>query len=108
MKGCAKWVVIVWSILCLLGIVIGMANVGDSMNKRPAYTDAEKAGQGIGIGCGLGMWVFAWAAVALPAFIIFVITGGNNKGNAETRLCNSCGKYYEGQPKFCPNCGKTC
>jgi membrane protein implicated in regulation of membrane protease activity len=25
---------------------------------------------------------------------------------AASRLCIECGKYYDGEPKFCPNCGK--
>lgn len=24
----------------------------------------------------------------------------------KTALCKECGKFYEGNPRFCPNCGK--
>jgi hypothetical protein len=27
--------------------------------------------------------------------------------NRPVALCPHCGKYYEGTPKFCPNCGKA-
>ncbi len=48
-----------------------MINAGKDLGHN--MNDMEAAGATIGIGCGMGMWVMIWAAIALPAFIIFVM-----------------------------------
>ena len=105
MKSVAKWITILWSAFCLIGMFAGLAEVGESLNQ--AMDEYEQAGAGIGIGCGLFLWFFAWAAIAGPAFIVWAVSGKKEKEQPTSKpcLCNSCGKYYEGTPKFCPNCG---
>jgi hypothetical protein len=112
MKNVAKWIAIVWSGFCLIGIVYGMANVGKMKDTSPKseYTEAGKA---IGVGCGLGMWAGIWLAIAGPATIIYLLSGKKTviaevivESNKTGTLCAECGKYYEGKQNFCPNCGK--
>ena len=110
MKSFAKWLAIIWSIICLIGIFYGIANVGDSIDSSDEY---ESAGAAIGLGCGLGIWIIFWLVIAGPAIIIYLVSGKKDpkttkeptKDN-ETELCNECGKYFDGKPQFCPNCGK--
>jgi hypothetical protein len=107
LKSVAKWVLILWSLFCLFGVLTGMANVGKSMEGK---TGAEETGATLGLGCGMAMWVGIWAAIALPALIIFLVSGKSTPQISMTptssaRLCANCGKYYDGTPKFCPNCG---
>ncbi|MDP8267906.1 MAG: hypothetical protein P9L97_04180 [Candidatus Tenebribacter davisii] len=110
MRSFAKWVAIIWSIICLIGIIYGMANVGDSFDSSDDY---ESAGAAIGLGCGLGIWIIFWFVIAGPALIIYTVSGKKIKKSKnvieskDSSLCQACGKYYEGSPKFCPNCGKS-
>jgi TM2 domain-containing membrane protein YozV/predicted RNA-binding Zn-ribbon protein involved in translation (DUF1610 family) len=83
---------------------------------------------------GMGILYFLFSPTFIPLAIslieVFLISGqvtrynqqkateialmlGVTSSNAPTlskttqpNLCIECGKYYEGQPKFCPNCGK--
>ena len=111
MKAVAKWIAILWSIFCLIGVVIGVMNVGSSM--KTTDDQLEQTGQVVGLGCGMGIWLVVWAVIALPALLVWVLTGkkapiqermDTQKGNVS--LCKECGKYYEGRTDFCPNCGK--
>jgi hypothetical protein len=110
MKNIAKWVLILWSAFCFFGVLYGMTAVGDQMQKG---SDAAKAGTAIGAGCGMAMWVVIWAALALPALIIWLVAGKKKEptpvlatdSSTVAKLCTSCGKYYDGTPSFCPNCG---
>ncbi len=107
-KRAAKWVLILWSLFCLFGVVVGMSNVGKSM--AGMNTDPERAGATIGFGCGMAMWVGIWAAIALPALVIFLVSGKAppqipTTPTSSVKLCPKCGKYYDGTPTFCPNCG---
>ena len=110
MKRLAKWVLIIWSIFCLLGAIAGMASVGGHIGQLS--DEAQKTGATIGLGCGMAMWVGIWAAIALPALIVYLVTGKKEsvhvvvESDRISTLCKECGKYYEGKPSFCPNCGK--
>lgn len=104
MKNVAKWIVLGWSIICLIGVVYGMVSVGKHM--EGLQDEAQKAGATIGVGCGMGMWVGIWLAIAGPALIIYLVSGKKKDEAVKTKLCIECGKYYEGNPKFCPSCGK--
>jgi len=109
MKKFAKWVVILWSLFCLFGVIYGMVNIGKlAINKNNEY---ERAGRTIGAGCGMGMWVGIWLAIAGPGMLIYAVTGNKEEKTAmdmqrESKLCKNCGKYYEGTQNFCPHCGK--
>ena len=65
----AKWTTIGWSVLCLFFLFSGLSNVSSV-----GSSDAEKAGAVIGVGCGMGVIFVIWAAVALPAAIIWVVS----------------------------------
>jgi len=83
MKKAAKWVVILWSVFCLFGVIYGMANVGKELgNTKNEYEDA---GAAIGLGCGMGMWVGIWLAIAGPGMFIYLIAGKVANG---VRSCN--------------------
>jgi hypothetical protein len=108
MKNFAKWVVILWSLFCLFGVISGMINVGKNFDMKNEY---ERAGSTIGLGCGMGMWVGIWLAIAGPGMFIYVIASNKEKKTEipiqrEPKLCKECGKYYEDSPNFCPHCGK--
>ena len=109
MKTAAKWIAILWSIFCLFGVFSGMANVGHQLNQ--SGSELERGAAGIGIGCGLGVWLVAWAVIAGPALIIWTVTEKKEAArelsqiSKQPNLCRHCGKYYEGEVQYCPNCG---
>ena len=111
MKSFAKWVLILWSGFCLFGVFYGLAMVGKTIEQG---SDAAKAGSTIGAGCGMGLWIAIWGAIALPALIIWLVSGqkakvtpeGERTSPSNPKLCSSCGKYFDGTPNFCPSCGK--
>lgn len=112
MKNVAKWVAIIWSLFCLLGIIVGMRNVSKMEDTSPK-SEYTETGKTIGVGCGLGMWAGIWLAIAGPATIIYLLSGKktviaevNVESSKTVTLCAECGKYYEGKNNFCPNCGK--
>lgn len=115
MKTFAKWVAIIWSVFCLLGVIVGMGNVGKSLDS--SGSDAAQAGAALGIGCGMAMWLTVWAVIAGPAFLVYLLAGKKSDITLTTavaesqrtaaKLCRECGKYYDGTPSFCPNCGKS-
>lgn len=112
MKNVSKWILIIWSILCFIGICWGVMSV--AAQSSPTSNEYESAGQAIGLGCGMGIWFVIWIALAGPALAVYVVSGKKEAQKveivqrpfAQTSLCKECGKYYEGQQKFCPNCGK--
>jgi uncharacterized membrane protein len=110
MKVVAKWVLIIWSGLCLIGIIAGLANVGNTVGKTSS--DAESAGAALGMGCGMGVLLVIWAAIALPALVVYLVAGKKEtvtvqvEQDRSSTLCAACGKYYAGRPQFCPNCGR--
>ena len=106
MKSVAKWITILWSLFCLFGVLFGIAEVGEELNQP--MDEYEEVGTGLGIGCGMFIWFFVWAAIAGPAFMVWTMSGkkeAKEEVPKESSLCSGCGKYYEGTPKFCPNCG---
>lgn len=114
MKVIAKWTLILWSLFCLFGVFAGMSNVSDQLSTG---SEAEQAGAAIGTGCGLFMWVGIWAAIALPALIIYLVSGKKETTPVEivksvashtepSKLCIHCGKYHDVSARFCPHCGK--
>jgi hypothetical protein len=111
MKTIAKWVAIIWSIICLIGICCGIITVSESFSDLT--NEYEFAGGAIGLGCGLGIWLVIWFVIAGPATLIYFLSGKTEATQVaviqhpeQVQLCTECGKYYGGQPKFCPNCGK--
>jgi hypothetical protein len=73
------------------------------------YTDAVKRGKSSGVSLLWGIGVFLILIVFLP---IWLITRPNLEDSGmvftqqkEPKLCSHCGKYYDGSPAYCPNCG---
>ena len=56
----------------------------------------------------LGLWIIAFP-VYLGKRAEFKRINGVQAGqspNRSPRLCSHCGKYHEGTPTYCPNCGQ--
>ena len=66
-----KWIIIIWSAFCLVGVVVGIGNVGKELNE--GMNEFEQAGASLGIGCGLAIWIIVWAVIALPTLIIWLV-----------------------------------
>jgi hypothetical protein len=73
----AKWVVIVWSGLCAIGLGIGFLNVMWSETQHPALGSSnqfEEAGAFLGFGVGLFIWFIIWAVIAFPVALIWLMS----------------------------------
>lgn len=109
MKSVAKWIAIVWSLFCLVGIIIGLVNAGKLLDKP--MNEYEEAGASLGIGCGMGIWLALWIGIAGPAALVYLLAGRNKEPSSsvqpvsETVLCPECGNYGPVQDRFCPHCG---
>ena len=76
LKKVCKWIMIVWSIFCLGGVIIGLVNAGKEM--PDGMGEFEQAGAAIGMGCGMAIWIIAWAVIVLPALIVWLVAGKKN------------------------------
>ncbi len=65
------------------------------------YSDAKDRGSSSPILWAIG--VFALLIVFLPLYFFM----RPSKKLMAVNLCPYCGKYYNGIPSFCPNCGKS-
>ena len=65
------------------------------------YSDAKERGSSSPVLWAIG--VFAILIVFLPLYFIM----RPSKNSKDAKLCPYCGKYYEGVPAFCPNCGQS-
>ena len=132
MKTIAKWFLIIWSLFCLFGIIIGLLSVSEHTGRMK--TDLERGATSIGIGCGMTLWFGLWIALAGPALIIYLVSGRKELVNIniitprdthskwiDTRLssmqnritdedislCDNCNNpYLKGKDKYCTWCGK--
>jgi hypothetical protein len=72
MRSIAKWVAIVWSLLCVAGLIESLIRV----SQNPIGTSkAAQAGAAIGIVLGMGMWIIIWLVIAEPALVTFLVSG---------------------------------
>jgi len=70
------------------------------------YTDAKRRGKSGGSAFLWFLGNFALLIVFLPLWLITrPKLPGELQPAATPRLCIHCGKYYEGNPSYCPNCG---
>jgi hypothetical protein len=116
LKGFAKWVLIIWSLFCLVGLIVGMVNVGHQM--AGYRTEYERAGATIGLGIGMGMWVGIWLAIAGPALVIYLVskekrtTGANTDTVSNKSLGSKTGTILleevslDDEKKKCPGCAE--
>lgn len=97
-----KALIIIWTIFCALGLIIGLINVS---NIQPT-NEWEEAGATIGTAFGVLFWLTLWFFPTVGLGIIALITKPKDiKIVEKAKLCPNCGKYYNGNPSFCPNCG---
>lgn len=68
----AKWCGMVWSLLCLLGLLIGFAKVAE-LESDPTFHHTPGEGT-FGIAVGVALWVVIWLAIAGPCWLVFVLT----------------------------------
>jgi rubredoxin/uncharacterized membrane protein len=116
MKEFAKWVSIIWSLFCLVGLTVGLANVGHHM--AGYKTEYERAGATIGLGIGMGMWVVIWLAIAGPAFVIYLVSKEKRmtRANTDTARTKTLGSKIgtilleevsiDDETKKCPECAE--
>jgi len=78
------------------------------------YYDSQKHGYSFGQGLLWAVGVFLVLFIFLPFYLfarnkrrkLAAATGRTQAPSSLTR-CFYCGKEYEGDPKFCPNCGQN-
>lgn len=104
MNKVCKVLILIWSGFCLIGLLVGLVNVG-TIETTNSY---EEAGANIGIAMGIGFWIMLWFFPTVAFALIGIATKSKEKIQVleKPKLCPHCGKYYTGSPKFCPNCGK--
>jgi len=77
---------------------------------RWVYTDASTRGKTQGVSLFWSLGTFFLLIVFLPLWLILrpaqVVSPVIHTVAHEPKLCSACGKYYEGAPTFCPNCGQ--
>ncbi len=87
------------------GLVVGLIVVG--LIAAWVYSDAVARGRTKGDATLWAILTFAFCILALPAWLLI-----RPRRPVEVQvlppsvLCRECGKYYSGNPSFCPNCGK--
>lgn len=92
-----------------MGILVGLAIA--AVIGAIVAQDANKRGMN---GAGWGFCTFLMCIVFLPLYLIMrkpiaasVAPPVFAPVPAGPTLCASCGKYYSGNPAFCPNCGAS-
>lgn len=69
-----KWIILGWTIFCLIGFTAGMVNVYANRDKLIA-TNTEEGQAAAALGCivVIGLWGIVWGAVAVPSSIIYLV-----------------------------------
>ncbi|TEB11579.1 hypothetical protein Pmgp_01597 [Pelotomaculum propionicicum] len=61
----------------------------------------------MGTALGLTFWGILWFFPTAGLGILALVTRPKEKvALPETKLCGHCGKYFTGNPAYCPNCGE--
>jgi hypothetical protein len=104
MHKIAKILILIWSIFCAIGLIVGLVNVA-GLKTSGEY---EQAGAAIGTALGIGFWVALWFFPTAGLALIALITRPRERMQflEKPKLCANCGKYYTGSPVHCPNCGR--
>lgn len=97
-----KWLIIIWTVLCAIGVAIGLTNVASISTTN----EFESAGVAIGTAVGLGFWFFLWfAPTAVLGVLMLLFRPKAAVAVVQPMgLCPHCGKYHSGTPVFCPHC----
>jgi hypothetical protein len=110
MKTLAKWIVILWSGYCLIGLFLTLGKVGEKQD----IINIDKVDTVIGIIINLGIWFFFWIAIAGPTFIISRVIGKKKSKQKKlsktgaTKKCEICERWYDEYfHLMCPYCFKS-
>lgn len=76
---------------------------GEHINNLGLMADRQN-GLIVSIGSALLGTIFLFAGHSMTEKIKNGLA--TNATSPTSKLCSSCGKYYNGSPAFCPNCGK--
>jgi len=100
-----KWLLIIWTAVCLVWLLAAMVSVSKSIS--PGASEAEKTGAGLGLFVAMGTVVVVWFFPAVGLGILALVGKRHSatKDEQQPKLCRNCGKYYAGSPSYCPNCG---
>jgi hypothetical protein len=89
------------------GLIVGL--IIAAFIAKWVYTDAVTRGNTNGMAWFWSIGTFLLLIVFLPLWFIFrpsqSVSPVVHTIAHEPKLCSACGKYYEGTPAFCPNCG---
>jgi ribosomal protein L37E len=70
------------------------------------YNDAKQRGRSKVVAF---LWLIGTFFLFIPIFPLWIIvrnfTAAGTVSGRKAILCANCGKYYEGTPSYCPNCG---
>ena len=77
----------------IIGILILLVTTGW------VYSDAKDRGSS-----SPGLWAFGTLCLLIVFLPLYLIMRPSK--NRASKLCPHCGKYYNDNPVFCPNCGQ--
>lgn len=80
----------------LFGASYGVALIIALIIAVAVFIDARNRGKSGASAFGWALGVFLFMIAFLPAWLI---------SRSKSTLCIHCGKYYTGNPSFCPHCG---
>jgi len=66
-----KWGLIIWTLLCLSGCIIGVQSVSESLDQP--MSEMERTAAEAGAGIGMFLWVIIWGAIAVPLGILSLV-----------------------------------
>lgn len=102
----SKTLMIVWTIACIILLIFAISYVKSiaASEKGKAPWDRSLISEEARIEQATTQIGAIWFVGIVVLGIIALISKPSR--TQESHLCSHCGKYYDGNPKFCPNCGQ--